>query len=59
MANILTDVKVKSTKPDGTALPHVGVKGLVFHPSSAKGCGKWVLRFTSPVTGKRRIYWAR
>lgn len=36
-------------------MPHGAVPGLALHPSpSQKGHGKWVLRFVSPVTKKRR-----
>ncbi len=51
---ILTDLKAKNIKPDSAALPHGGVAGLSLIPSKTKGKGKWVLRFVSPVTGKRR-----
>jgi integrase len=34
--------------PDGV------VKGLWLHPGPARGLGKWIFRFVSPVTGKRR-----
>ncbi|WP_300434524.1 site-specific integrase [Zoogloea sp.] len=50
----LSDAKARNLKPDEAALPHGGITGLTLHPSSAKGHGKWVLRFVSPVTGKRR-----
>lgn len=51
---ILTDTKARSIKPDDPAIPHGNVTGLALHPSKAKGHGKWVLRYVSPVTGKRR-----
>lgn len=52
---ILTDTKAKNIKQDSTTtLPHGGVTGLTLRPSGTKGRGKWVLRFVSPVTGKRR-----
>ena len=52
---LITDAKARSLSPGSPALPHGGVTGLVLHPSgSQKGQGKWVLRFVSPVTGKRR-----
>ncbi len=51
---ILTDLKARNIKPDSIALPHGGVTGLSLHPSNTKGSGKWVLRFVSPDTGKRR-----
>lgn len=51
---ILTDAKARNLKPDGGAVAHGGVTGLALHASSTKGKGKWVLRYVSPVTGKRR-----
>ena len=52
---LLTDTKARSVKPGGAPLAHGGVTGLTLHPSpSGKGQGKWVLRYVSPVTGKRR-----
>jgi integrase len=50
----LTDAKARNIKSDSGILPHGGVTGLALHPSTTKGCGKWVLRFVSPVTSKRR-----
>lgn len=51
---LLTNTKAKHIQPGDKPLPHGGVTGLSLHPSSAKGRGKWVLRYVSPVTGKRR-----
>ncbi|MCE1608896.1 MULTISPECIES: tyrosine-type recombinase/integrase [Enterobacter cloacae complex] len=51
---LLTDTKARHIKPDDKPLPHGGVTGLTLHPSSTKGRGKWVLRYVSPVTQKRR-----
>ena len=51
---ILTDVKARNMKQDSGILPHGGITGLALHPSGTKGHGKWVLRYVSPVTGKRR-----
>lgn len=43
-------------EPGSASLPHGGVEGLTLHPSARlKGHGKWVMRYTSPVTGKRRL----
>ena len=53
MANI-TDTKARNIKPDDKPIPHGGITGLSLHPSTTKGCGKWVLRYISPTTGKRR-----
>jgi integrase len=53
--SLLTDTKARNIKPGTLPLAHGGVTGLALHPSpSNKGQGKWVLRFVSPVTGKRR-----
>ena len=52
---LLTDTKARSVKPGSTPLAHGGVTGLTLHPSpSQKGQGKWVLRYVSPLTKKRR-----
>lgn len=51
---ILTDTKARNIKPDDKPIAHGGIIGLALHPSGAKGRGKWVLRYVSPVTGKRR-----
>jgi len=52
---LITDAKARNSGPGGRALPHGGVTGLTLIPSaSQKGHGKWVLRFVSPMTGKRR-----
>lgn len=50
----LTDTKARNLKPGEKPLPHGGVTGLALHPSTIKGKGKWVLRYISPITGKRR-----
>lgn len=50
----LTDTKARHIKPEDKPIPHGGVTGLTLHPSSTKGRGKWVLRYVSPVTQKRR-----
>jgi integrase len=51
---IITDTKARNIKPADTPIPHGGITGLTLHPSQTKGRGKWVLRYVSPVTGKRR-----
>lgn len=51
---ILTDTKARHIKPTDTAIPHGVVTGLALHASAVKGHGKWVLRYVSPVSGKRR-----
>lgn len=51
---LLTDTKARHIKPEDKPLPHGGITGLTLHPSSAKGRGKWVLRYVSPVSQRRR-----
>lgn len=51
---IITDTKARNLKPDDPAISHGGITGLVLLPSKTRGRGKWVLRYVSPVTGKRR-----
>lgn len=51
---LLTNTKAKNIQPGDKPLPHGGITGLTLHPSSTKGRGKWVLRYMSPVTQKRR-----
>lgn len=52
---LLSDLKARNIKPNSPAISHGGVPGLSLIPSSSsKGRGKWVLRYTSPTSGKRR-----
>ncbi|MGL4922796.1 MAG: tyrosine-type recombinase/integrase [Aeromonas veronii] len=51
---LLSDAKARSIKPDDKPIPHGGITGLTLHPSTTKGRGKWVFRYVSPATGKRR-----
>jgi integrase len=51
---VISDTKARNIKPNDPQLAHGGVTGLVLIPSNTKGRGKWVLRFVSPATGKRR-----
>ncbi|EMF0917412.1 MULTISPECIES: tyrosine-type recombinase/integrase [Morganellaceae] len=51
---VLTHSKAKHIQPGDKPLSHGGITGLTLHPSSTKGRGKWVLRYMSPVTQKRR-----
>lgn len=50
----ITDTKARNIEPADPAIPHGNITGLALHPSSTRGNGKWVLRYVSPVTGKRR-----
>ena len=51
---VITDTKARNIKPDDKPIPHGSITGLALHPSSKRGRGKWVLRYLSPVTQKRR-----
>lgn len=51
---VITETKARNLKPEGKPIPHGIVTGLALHPSSKRGKGKWVLRFLSPQTQKRR-----
>lgn len=50
----LTDLKARNTKPGDKPLADGTVPGLRLHPGGEKGHGKWLMRFKSPTTGKRR-----
>lgn len=49
----ITDRKARSIKPGDRPFPS-GIPGLALKPTATAGRGKWVLRYVSPVTGKRR-----
>ncbi len=51
---LLTHTKAKHIQPGDKPLPHGGITGLSLYPSSIKGKGKWVFRYVSPTTKKRR-----
>jgi integrase len=53
MAN-LTEVKARNIKPDSKSIADGTVSGLRLHPGKEKGQGKWMMRFVSPETNKRR-----
>ena len=50
----LTDQKAKNIKPNESPLADGTVVGLRLMAGNKKGHGKWVMRFISPVTEKRR-----
>ena len=50
----MSDARARNIGPDSRPIAHGGVPGLRLEPSAAKGQGKWILRYVSPVTGKRR-----
>jgi integrase len=51
---MLTDARLRRAQPKGAALSDGQVRGLYFFPGSEEGRGKWILRYKSPTTGKRR-----
>lgn len=51
---IIADLKARKIAPGDRAIADGSVRGLWLHPGSARGEGKWILRFVSPVSGKRR-----
>jgi len=50
----LNDLKLKAAMPGGKPMQDGAVPGLRFEAGAQKGQGKWILRFVSPATGKRR-----
>ena len=51
---MLTDRRVQALKPDDKKIADGNVPGLWLVPGSIKGQGRWVFRFVSPATKKRR-----
>ena len=51
---LLTDTRARNIKPGDKPKAHGSVPGLRLEPSTAKGQGKWILRFVSPASNKRR-----
>ncbi len=51
---ILSDLKARNIKPTDRPIADGSVTGLRLVPGMARGRGKWILRFVSPVTRKRR-----
>lgn len=51
---MISDAKLRRSKAGDKPISDSSIRGLYFFPSSAAGNGKWVLRFISPETGKRR-----
>lgn len=50
----ITDIKAKSIKPCDKPVSDGVVTGLRLVPGKDKGHGKWILRYVSPLTNKRR-----
>jgi integrase len=51
---LLTDMRARNIKPGDKPVAHGSIPGLRLEPSTTKGQGKWILRFVSPATNKRR-----
>jgi integrase len=53
MMGYITDRTARAIKPDDKPILG-GITGFYLFPGSARGRGKWIIRYVSPVTGKRR-----
>ncbi len=51
---MLSDAKARRLKPGDKAMSDGVVRGLYLFPAKTYGTGKWILRFTSPETSRRR-----
>lgn len=54
MANTLSDLQLKKVSPEAKPISDGVTKGLRFEPGKAMGQGKWIFRYVSPLSGKRR-----
>lgn len=50
----ITDVLLRKLAAGSKPISDATVPGLRYEPGKIKGEGKWILRFVSPITGKRR-----
>jgi integrase len=50
----ITDLRAKKIAPGDKPVADGTIPGLRLEPGNLKGEGKWILRFVSPVTSKRR-----
>lgn len=50
----ITDVLLRKLAAGSKPISDAAVPGLRYEPGALKGQGKWILRFVSPITGKRR-----
>ena len=51
---MLSDAKARKLKPTDKPVSDGTITGLYLVPGRSPGSGKWILRFLSPTTGKRR-----
>ncbi|MBB3542460.1 site-specific integrase [Rhizobium sp. BK399] len=51
---MLSDAKARKLKPNAKPVLDGMIVGLYLVPSGTAGSGKWILRFVSPTSGKRR-----
>jgi len=51
---MLSDAKARKLKPTDKPVSDGTIVGLYLVPGGSPGTGKWILRFLSPATGKRR-----
>lgn len=54
MVKILSDTMLKSMLPGTKPITDAATKGLRIEAGILKGQGKWIFRYVSPTTGKRR-----
>lgn len=50
----ISDLTLKKSMPGDKPIADGTIPGLRFEPGKTKGYGKWILRFVSPTTNKRR-----
>lgn len=51
---MLSDAKARKVKRTDKPVSDGTITGLYLVPGGSPGSGKWILRFLSPATGKRR-----
>lgn len=52
----ISDVKARNIKPDDKPISDGAVVGLRLEPGAARGRGKWIMRYVSPASRKRRDF---
>lgn len=54
MTKTLSDISLKAMLPGAKPMSDAATKGLRIEAGKVKGQGKWIFRFVSPTSGKRR-----
>lgn len=52
--SVITDLMAKKAAPKGAPIADGTIQGLRLEPGPTKGKGKWIIRYLSPTTNKRR-----